>query len=90
MNAQLNKNEPVCDLSSFDLTSDELAIVLDRITKELSNIGYIRWHSNTIKNHSAIVQTIESELISHNEQFTTHPSDYIHCKFCCFPLSLIP
>ena len=77
MNDNLNQNDPICDLSSFDLNSDELTSVLDRIRK-LPNIGLIKWHVKTIKNHSSLVQSIEAELIAHNEQFSSHPSDYIH------------
>ena len=77
MNDNLNRNEPICDLSSFDLNSDELTYILDRV-KKLPNIGLISWHSNTIRNHSSLVHSIEAELIANNKQFSLYPSDYIH------------
>ena len=75
------KNETVCDLSSIELTEENLNFILKEI-KTSPNIGEIVWNEDKNDHTKNLIDQIENELISNNQRFRSFPTDHVHCLLC--------
>jgi len=78
---EVEKNEILCDLSSIELTEENLNFILKEI-KTSPNIGEIIWKEEKNDHTKILIDQIENELISNNKRFRSFPTDHIHCLLC--------
>ena len=78
---EVKKNETVCDLSSIELSEENLNFILKEI-KTSPNIGEIIWKEDKNDNTKDPIDQIENELIINNKRFRSFPSDHVHCLLC--------
>ena len=78
---EIEKNETVCDLSSIELTEENLSFILKEIKTSL-NIGEIIWKEEKNDHTKNLIDQIENELISNNQRFRSFPTDHVHCLLC--------
>lgn len=81
INKLLDSNEFILDLSNFTHELDEscLDYILEKV-KQVPNVGKIIWNTNLDQTQFATkLDLIEAQLIENNENYTSYPSDHMHC-----------
>ncbi len=81
INEEISKNEACCDLSSVEVSPNNLSYILDQLNNN-RNIGYIKLiESNNSGNEEIkdLKEKIENKLITNNEDYRLFPNDHIHC-----------
>ena len=72
---ELNKNNPICDLSEIELNEETTNLILKTL-KENPNVGLIKFKESS---NNEFKSKIEAQLIQHNNEYRAFPTDHVHC-----------